>query len=381
MKIKSLFIIIFNMVLISCVNQNGGTSKKNDSKRLSIELEEVKIPIDSSYLHNYPIYNSLIQDGKDYFIGYNKYKHSFDIFNITDREIYGKIILFSDGVDEVKFLGSFVAKSLDSLYVNTYKKLLLLNKEGRVVRKYDLDLRNKFINNNVTVVSNKTSKMVLNKNFIYMPLRVFNKKNKSNFDFPCAISLDLSSGTIDTINIHYPKLYRDQDKDFFPKYYPTIAILNDSIIYNYASESKIYLYGRQYDSLINANSIFSKNTSTYVHGHGLQIDKKNHMENPYFSNLLYYPNKNEIYRLHVKEMEYRKKNNEFTAFGERDTYLMVFDDKWNIKGEIILPSQTYITISAFVCSEGLFVNKAHYQNPQLNEDFLIFDNIKTRFHE
>ena len=148
-------------------------------------------------------------------------------------------------------------------------------------------------------------------------------------------TIDIKKEIVNLLPIYFPLSVTD-------KYYgklSTAQILSkgDSIIYNFGNSSKIYIYNRrnkeiyEYDIKSNFTDNLSEDLDKNVNTKKL-FD--HYLHSLFFHNIQYDPYRDCYYRIHTN------KNNNPSAFNDKETFLTIINSNFEKTDEIKLPENT-----------------------------------------
>jgi hypothetical protein len=131
-KYKILFLLCFSL-LISC-------SDSNIENELHLNFKELKIDIGSNSLVYYHSAYSILISSEDYFVGYNRFDHTFDYFNLNSSRVDRKLDIITEGENAILHpITSFAANENFIVVSKSLGKFYVLNHQGEVVSKFSSD--------------------------------------------------------------------------------------------------------------------------------------------------------------------------------------------------------------------------------------------------
>ena len=218
--------------------------------------------------------------------------------------------------------------------------------------------------------------------FMEMSAHKPNMKKKDWSETHMFASLDLRTGEIKWIPIFYPPIFKEEYDNIAGGY-------GFSYDYNY-KENRLVCGFFGYDSLMvtddlkhirwyNAKSRYLKSMKPKL-GNSMEginaIIKLN--ENPRYWHIMYDKYRNVYYRF--AEMPYKLASNE-SPYDEpkgKEFSVIVLNADFEIIGETKFPGKKYFYKMSFVGREGLYISENNLENPQFDENKLVFTCFKIK---
>ena len=381
--ITALFVLIF----MSCQSAKKNNTERQNEVELVAEKQLV-FPLDEQ---TYYLSKSMFQfeeNGKEYLHFENTQKSLYDIviFDIENRQIAKRIPLSKTGPNGLPAVsGSRPSPDSKQILIsqNNIGRLSTINNQGEVVRNYPVETPEGrftaffFCSYYNTPAFVKDSCIFLNQDIL--------KPNMKREDWPQThmfASLNLKTGKFKWVPIFYPPIFKEE--------YDNIAGGHGfSYDYNY-KERRLVCGFFGYDSLMvtddlkhirwyNAKSKYLKSMKPKL-GNSMEginaIIKLN--ENPRYWHIMYDKYRNVYYRF--AEMPYKLAPNE-SPYDEpkgKEFSVIVLNKDFEIIGETRFPGKKYFYKMSFVGREGLYISENNLENPQFDENKLVFTCFKIK---
>lgn len=375
-------LLLIQMLFISCSNNDSFEllPGNESNEKIDLTIEKINIPLDTigmTYYRKVSIFNL---DSENYLIGLHKAFHSLDIYNIDKRQFIKRIVLEKRGPIMIQHIGSIYAINFDSILIDDYYSLVLMDTSGKVKKRIPLSEESFFLKNNIPY-GDLTS--TLNFGIIYRQkpksvLLYYAPKNSRYYSDKC-LKMDflgelfLNKEKLTLLPLKYSRYYFNSKFGYGDMFQPNLTIYQDLVIYNFPVESNIYTYNLDTKTFnkYGAKSRFSKNL--------VEPFKKGFDPNQFavkstvFFKTVYDPYRELYYRLHWGNCDIKKNSVEFNTLYDKELYLMVFDNYFNVITEIELQSDRYLPFGYFVTNEGLFLSGGHPLNTESNSNYLQYD--------
>jgi len=308
------------LVVFLCISITSISCKQNNSSATNGEL--IRVGYKTLQLDNETSYNRVspkikIIDNTEYITFHNSNNRSLYIYNYQTNELINKIVLASEGPNEIKgrYIKGYYIHSLTTIFINTNQYLYQINDKGDIIYKLELPKGQDTFRfyNRLTVDFNDATYFknnVLHTNIIF-PIH---GKNTAN---PIRATINFKTGEINNKHIDIRTLYKNYDELLeFETYLGEnglhIGIDNQAV---YAHD-KLYITTTINDSIL----MFSKNelkekyfaghldfpvpdVKTYLDTYDVSINGKSRSlsekpdSGPYFVDLTIDLNKENIYRI------------------------------------------------------------------------------------
>lgn len=173
------------------------------------------------------------------------------------------------------------------------------------------------------------------------------------------------------------------DKRFQENYYGFImnafrGVINDSIsIYSSKIDPNLYLYNR------NSNKVDTFSIKSNYHTDISDISYENrddavkkieHLEvSPTYEAIIFDKFRKLYYRFYNHAQEKVNPDGTFNSYGDKQYSLLIFDENFNKKNEILLPKHMYSISNTFVGKKGLYLPRSHYKYKKLKNNEVTYD--------
>ena len=381
--ITALFVLIF----MSCQS----TKKNNAERQNEVELvaeKQLAFPLDEqTYYLSISIYQ-FEENGKEYLHFENTRKSLYDIviFDIENKQIAKRIPLHKTGPNGLPAVyGS--RPSPDSKYIliaqNDISRLSSINDKGEVIRNYDFQTpEGKFAPLHFGSYYNTPAFVKDSCLFMEMSAHKPNMKKKDWPETHMFASQDLRTGEVKWIPIFYPPIFKEEYDNIAGGY-------GFSYDYNY-KENRLVCGFFGYDSLMvtddlkhirwyNAKSRYLKSMKPKLGNAMAGINSIiEFCETPKYWHIMYDKYRDVYYRF--AEMPYKLAPNE-SPYDEpkgKEFSVIVLNEDFEIIGETKFPGKKYFYKMSFVGKEGLYISENNLENPQFDENKLVFTCFKIK---
>ena len=381
--ITALFVLIF----MSCQS-----AKKNNVERLNeVELEAEKqlvFPLDEQ---TYYLSKSMFQfeeNGKEslHFENTRKSLYSIVIFDIENRQIAKQIPLHKTGPNGLPAVfGSRPSPGAQYILVaqNNISRISSINDKGEVIRNYNFQTpESQFTSLHLGSYYNTPG--FVKDSCLFLKIGI-PKPDMKREDWPKThmfASLDLRTGKVKWVPIFYPPIFKEEYENIDGGY-------GFSYDYNY-KENRLICGFFGYDSLMvtddlkhirwyNAKSRYLKSMKPKLGNAMAGINSIiEFCETPKYWHIMYDKYRDVYYRF--AEMPYKLAPNE-SPYDEpkgKEFSVIVLNADFEIIGETKFPGKKYFYKMSFVGREGLYISENNLENPQFDENKLVFTCFKIK---
>ena len=383
-----LFISLFSIfTLVSCQSSPKNEAGKQNEVELVAE-KQLAFPLDEQ---TYYLSKSMFQfeeNGKEYLHFENTQKSLYDIviFDIENRQIAKQIPLHKTGPNGLSAVfGSRPSPGAQYILVaqNNISRISSINDKGEVIRNYNFQTpESQFTSLHLGSYYNTPG--FVKDSCLFLKIGI-PKPDMKREDWPKThmfASLDLRTGKVKWVPIFYPPIFKEEYENIDGGY-------GFSYDYNY-KENRLICGFFGYDSLMvtddlkhirwyNAKSRYLKSMKPKL-GNSMEginaIIKLN--ENPRYWHIMYDKYRNVYYRF--AEMPYKLAPNE-SPYDEpkgKEFSVIVLNADFEIIGETKFPGKKYFYKKSFVGREGLYISENNLENPQFDENKLVFTCFKIK---
>lgn len=335
---------------ITLVCLNSCNNNKVQVKELeSAETDTISISIGDQYTQGYTDLRNRVQG--NLFYGFDNKRHSIDVFDLHGKKHVTKIEIQKEGSNGIPNVSAFAVLS-DSVIIQNSAHFIIINHKGEIIKKVAKDKLDAELGSSdytlqptqVTLANFEDLVYDSKRNEIITPVSL--KSPDKLKDKHCLASIQLDAEKVELLPVYFPETVTD--KNYGKLGVPQILCKGDSLIYNFANSSHVYIFNRITKEITDhiIDSDYTKNKSEgleenadmmkqfdyYLHAlffHGLQYDKE----------------RNQYYRIHTD------KSFDPSAFNNRDTYLTIMNADFEKTSEIKLPPNSYPVFN--VTKQGL----------------------------
>lgn len=378
--LKNRFIIYALFFFIGC-NQSSDLileeNRLSDHKRYYVEfVEDVEIEIGNE---GFNIYDSkAIFDSDDglIFVGYKRFAHVLDFFNIDKKTFIKSLILQRDGPNSFQTIYKIQVHNLDSIFIKEHLVIKIINENGEIKNSFPAIFeKNSLLPDGGFMAYNDACiNFSKEKNeFIgfYFPNTNYEKRELEK-DTPFICAMDVNSLAIRVLDIKYPSYIRN---NYFkiPERMPNVQFLEDKIIYSFPFISNIYVYDFQ-SNKTNRYGGRSKNSNNLDLQDGSD-DYDYRLTGSVFYNVEHIADKDIYLRGHWGSQERIQLNGEPSSGATKKGFLIFFDSQFNVINEIEINSDYWIE-DYFVHDNHLYLYKKELYSQ--NENKLIFGKFEIQ---
>ena len=377
----------FILTLVSCQPSKNNNGKRQNEVELVAEKQLV-FPLDEQ---TYYLSKSMFQfeeNGKEYLHFENTRKSLYDIviFDIENRQIAKQIPLHKTGPNGLPAVfGSRPSPGAQYILVaqNNISRISSINDKGEVIRNYNFQTpESQFTSLHLGSYYNTPG--FVKDSCLFLKIGI-PKPDMKREDWPKThmfASLDLRTGKVKWVPIFYPPIFKEEYENIDGGY-------GFSYDYNY-KENRLICGFFGYDSLMvtddlkhirwyNAKSRYLKSMRPKLGNAMAGINSIiEFCETPKYWHIMYDKYRNVYYRF--AEMPYKLAPNE-SPYDEpkgKEFSVIVLNADFEIIGETRFPGKKYFYKMSFVGREGLYISENNLENPQFDENKLVFTCFKIK---
>jgi|GEM_PF-6267657 len=251
---------------------------------------------------------------EEYLIGYNRNGHQLELYNLSQNSPFGFITLKKAGPDGVPTVSNLYVHNLDSIFILSFHKLLLINQAGKILKSIRINNSNSSevngINFDQLVFCGSTENMNSmyfddQTNRLFIPTKSVRSASEEIHYQPSLFGyLDLNTLDYTPIDISYPEEFKDR---VFPLAKPNISFYKERVIYNFPFSSEIFVYdiNKRSAQSFPAKSKLSKNLSESIayskRNKDMELLREIFTRNPTFYKVIYDGYRKVYYRWHFAE--------------------------------------------------------------------------------
>jgi len=377
----------FILTLVSCQPSKNNNGKRQNEVELVAEKQLV-FPLDEQ---TYYLSKSMFQfeeNGKEYlhFENTRKSLYNIVIFDIENRQIAKQIPLHKTGPNGLPAVfGSRPSPGAQYILVaqNNISRISSINDKGEVIRNYNFQTpESQFTSLHLGSYYNTPG--FVKDSCLFLKIGI-PKPDMKREDWPKThmfASLDLRTGKVKWVPIFYPPIFKEEYENIDGGY-------GFSYDYNY-KENRLICGFFGYDSLMvtddlkhirwyNAKSRYLKSMRPKLGNAMAGINSIiEFCETPKYWHIMYDKYRNVYYRF--AEMPYKLAPNE-SPYDEpkgKEFSVIVLNKDFEIIGETRFPGKKYFYKMSFVGREGLYISENNLENPQFDENKLVFTCFKIK---
>ena len=377
----------FILTLVSCQPSKNNNGKRQNEVELVAEKQLV-FPLDEQ---TYYLSKSMFQfeeNGKEYlhFENTRKSLYNIVIFDIENRQIAKQIPLHKTGPNGLPAVfGSRPSPGAQYILVaqNNISRISSINDKGEVIRNYNFQTpESQFTSLHLGSYYNTPG--FVKDSCLFLKIGI-PKPDMKREDWPKThmfASLDLRTGKVKWVPIFYPPIFKEEYENIDGGY-------GFSYDYNY-KENRLICGFFGYDSLMvtddlkhirwyNAKSRYLKSMRPKLGNAMAGINSIiEFCETPKYWHIMYDKYRNVYYRF--AEMPYKLAPNE-SPYDEpkgKEFSVIVLNADFEIIGETRFPGKKYFYKMSFVGKEGLYISENNLENPQFDENKLVFTCFKIK---
>ena len=377
----------FILTLVSCQPSKNNNGKRQNEVELVAEKQLV-FPLDEQ---TYYLSKSMFQfeeNGKEYlhFENTRKSLYNIVIFDIENRQIAKQIPLHKTGPNGLPAVfGSRPSPGAQYILVaqNNISRISSINDKGEVIRNYNFQTpESQFTSLHLGSYYNTPG--FVKDSCLFLKIGI-PKPDMKREDWPKThmfASLDLRTGKVKWATIFYPPIFKEEYENIDGGY-------GFSYDYNY-KENRLICGFFGYDSLMvtddlkhirwyNAKSRYLKSMRPKLGNAMAGINSIiEFCETPKYWHIMYDKYRNVYYRF--AEMPYKLAPNE-SPYDEpkgKEFSVIVLNADFEIIGETRFPGKKYFYKMSFVGREGLYISENNLENPQFDENKLVFTCFKIK---
>ena len=377
----------FILTLVSCQPSKNNNGKRQNEVELVAEKQLV-FPLDEQ---TYYLSKSMFQfeeNGKEYlhFENTRKSLYNIVIFDIENRQIAKQIPLHKTGPNGLPAVfGSRPSPGAQYILVaqNNISRISSINDKGEVIRNYNFQTpESQFTSLHLGSYYNTPG--FVKDSCLFLKIGI-PKPDMKREDWPKThmfASLNLKTGKFKWVPIFYPPIFKEEYDNIAGGY-------GFSYDYNY-KENRLVCGFFGYDSLMvtddlkhirwyNAKSRYLKSMRPKLGNAMAGINSIiEFCETPKYWHIMYDKYRNVYYRF--AEMPYKLAPNE-SPYDEpkgKEFSVIVLNEDFEIIGETKFPGKKYFYKMSFVGREGLYISENNLENPQFDENKLVFTCFKIK---
>lgn len=375
MKLFYVTIFVF-LTMLSCTKKESIDT--NSIGTLTKFKSSFKIRLDSVTSFRNTFYSVLTFDEKDYLAFVNSNDNSIRFYNLNttaQEQVLHVPRLGEGGIPKIDGF-SFINK--DSIFIigEFASDVCLYNLNGNLVKKYNF---NPADNSSETLagfgrrVVSTGKPAVFSNNQIYIigfaeyplmdPYYLFEKSW-------IEMRLDITNEIFEYIPIKFPPIYHGKLLNF--NFSRDFNNTTNQLVHNFSSSDYVYttnLNSMEKDSFLVKSRLIKEITSRQINDNM----EKYLIETPFYYMILYDSYKELYYRVVYHGISHRNQDGSFNSYPDSKFSIIVASKEMRVLGEFPLEQYRYDMNTIIVAPNGLYISTANPKNPELNEDYLVFD--------
>jgi hypothetical protein len=385
MKTEYLLTTLVALLLFNCEPEKPLEiiSEKSPFGDFYMQVDTVSIPIGPDQTFIYPLFGTISENDSLYFLGYNRIKHSIDIFNLTAEDYQTRVDLEKEGPNGIPDVISFTPVTLDSLYIMSSYRISLVNTTGEILDKISINTSASNVKGHDSqeaffwIEKDEAIHFSAKRKTLYglyhsMEYGTCDKRRYQSDQLVSAI--DLKENKMSFLPVSYPADKREKSYGFMPALFMTWD--HDSLLYNFRHDPNIYLYdlNRHETTIFDGRSQYTRNSADPMEWSECgDVSKKSNqsLQSVNFEGVIRDPYRKLYYRFHRKELPATSNPNDY-IFSDKKLFLTIFDNGLAKTGEMILDSRPYPSRVSFPTEKGLYVAAPSGENTLSFHVFKVF---------
>lgn len=202
----------------------------------------------------------------------------------------------------------------------------------------------------------------------------YNPHNPKYYKQPIESIINLGDGKATNYNIGFPGLYYNNYFGFAN--IKSRATANNFSYYSFFADPNIYKYNRNNSKLeifggksIHHTTVNPELSKKYKYNN---TEKIRHLQQVNgYSEILLDPYRDLVYRFFRPAIPLKNKDGTYNVYGDKESYIMVFDKNFSLIDEIKLDKYYYNIHKSFVTPNGLYIKK--YLNDTESHQYMQYD--------
>lgn len=376
------FFLIIVVAFFSCnhsseSNENSQNISKRKTNKL-VKKSEMKYQIDNSidyFITN--LYSSEINNN-EIFHFYHQNSHSVFLYNLNEQQYFKKISFKKEGPNAVKEIFGYYLHNTDTIYLvlALQNNILQLNFDGNMVNSFSSEGIN--LNTGFYSTSWDNTRAFKNDEFYYFFNHFMGYTGNLTYqdirNLPVLYKMQLNKTVLNEVNIKFSVFNENIPASKQVHYFGAFNSHTKDLVLSSPYSENVYTLKLGKDTVFQPRKIASENIDFDEDFFNQDAPLEAYLEKPSYHNVVYDKYRNVYYRFVYLGRKIKTTDNLQQANFYRSPFsVIVFDSNFNILGETIFPDNTYQPKVYFVCEQGLAIATVHYNNPNLDENYLTFD--------
>jgi hypothetical protein len=350
--------------------------KQNQPKLIRYDLSQIDIELSSNRLihyHSSVVYNG---QGQSIFVGYNRFDHSFDFFDLSNQKVLPSLVLNREGENSVAYPVSSFSANEDYIVVNKSPGILYVLSHSGVVERI---LKPDFFKNIQGVNLSEIKYQGLSfSNYEFMYLNAddllsvvlfpdFSRSKAEYYDEFGLSIVDVEKGSFESnFSLDYPKRILENKLGDLDE--PHVISHDDVSTVSFSGSSEVIVIrsnsSPEYIEL-EAPEVF--NPSSFNYSERDYSGRWQYLEKTARFFPLIYDQFRERYVRLAREKIYEDQSEQY--------YLLTYDESFNLINKLALPD--YVDFKVYPSQEGLIIpySSKFYNNESLISFLLVKDKV------
>lgn len=372
----NILLVLFLLIETAC-NSPSQSIKNTDL----VAEDSICFPIDE---HTYYASKSIFQfeeNGHEYLSFLDaEYSQKIKIYDIKNQKLIKTILLQKEGPNGMNVLSGCHPLNLNHFIITSWNGTFsLVNDKGEIEKKFDF--WEKGVNfqefDHISFSSYSYKPAIIKDSILYFSQSFLkHPRKKSDWNkIPMFAFANLNTGKTGWSELRYPLIF-NKDEDF-----KNVKLYDPEICYTYTGKDVVISLG-QYDSIMvssdfkhkisyNAKSRYLAHAYPHLQDGQIDLFKNIQIQGklPHYSHLMYDKYRKVFYRFALMPDDNIKpfSNNPHQSFS-----IIILNKDYEIIGETKFPGNTYAHHLCFVGKKGLYISENNENNPQFDENKLVF---------
>lgn len=358
-------------------------SPNSDDDKFTL-VEKITFPMDENTYYFSKSVSSFVdkQTGKEYFSFENSEKgqHEILFYDMDSQQLVKRIDIQQTGPNAISMFGHYV-KDLNHIYVTStgQQSLFQVNDKGEILKSYDYSLSDKGEPlSYIYSVSYCYMPLVIDSSCIYLPQRMIHNE-MSGVDWlatPICAVMDTLNGVAKVLPLKYPLLFQEK------------SLIDSSVDVGYSFDfdgtNLIYSFMKSDSIIVTSDHVLAKRyavKSRYLSkvkcipytGDDIEAGERSLCEQEMYWHFVYDKYRNVYYRFAFFSCNFDSKTDVMELNKIRQEFsVIVLNKDFQVIKEVKFPKDKYLPRMFFVGKKGLYISENNPNNPEFNENRLIF---------
>lgn len=372
---------LLTIILLSC-RQKDVVDNSLYIKDL-VEFKKIELPVDEQTYYLSKRIFPFEEDGKEYLSFGNLEKKQYEIliYDIAGQNLHRRIPLMKegpDGVPAIMGLKPFWDSQSFIVFQHNIGKISLINGQGKVLKRYTIQEDNGPFISCGDGFSYFHVPSFVKDSIVYFQYGTPDREFREKYGWgraPLFASLNFKTGNVDKLPIYHPSFFNQKIKNLAG---------GDGFTYDYNyKQNRLVCSFTGHDSLMVTDDL---KTVRWYNGKSRYADivlklyevdddwnwLRKAEESPQYHNVMYDKFRDVYYRFVQLPYELKAKESPMGEKYDREFSVIIFDKDFKIIGETKFPGNKYFFKMSFVGRDGLYISENNLNNPEFDEDKLVF---------